>query len=188
MNFVSGFSNQLSADIKAEMFKYRYNVFIEKLGWDLAVPPYIEKDQFDHEDTMYVVAKEEKGEIAGCARLLPTTAPYLLEKVFPELLNGLPPPKSADIWEISRFTNFSVSADHNNHVGIGHHQISELSFAELLYSTIACAKTQGAKKLLSVSPLGIESLLRKAGIRGNRLGSPKIVKDHAIIACWIDVE
>lgn len=187
MNFVSGFSNQLPADIKAEMFEYRYNVFIEKLGWDLAVAPHMEKDQFDHEDTLYVVAKEDKGEIAGCARLLPTTAPYLLEKVFPELLNGMPAPSSPDIWEISRFTNFAVTPD-KKHINTVHSQISELSFAELLHSTIECARKQGAKKLLSVSPLGIESLLRKAGIQGNRLGAPKLVKDHAIIACWINIE
>lgn len=188
MNFVSGFSNQLSADIKAEMFKYRYDVFIEQLGWDLAVSPHIEKDQFDHEDTMYVVAKREKGEIAGCARLLPTTDPYLLEKVFPELLNGMPPPKSPEIWEVSRFTNFAVTDDKKSRPNKGSGQISELSFSDLLRSTIECAKAQGAKKLLSVSPVGIEALLKKSGICGNRLGSPRIVNDHAIIACCIDIK
>ena len=51
---------------------------------------------------VYVVG-EEAGRVVGCARLLPTTRPYLLGEVCPQLLNGMPPPSSPEIWELSRF-------------------------------------------------------------------------------------
>jgi len=188
MNVLSGFSSQLTSDVKAELFKYRYNVFIETLGWELDTPKDMEVDKFDHDETLYVVAKSNEGDVVGCARLLPTTEPYLLEEVFPELLNGQAAPKSPDVWEISRFTNL-VSSQNETGMTVGNGgQISEMSFTELLQAAIQCAKKQGAKRLISVSPIGIERLLRKAGINGNRIGPPKVVNGHAIIACWIDID
>ncbi len=187
MNFQSGFSNQLSNTFKNDLFKYRHDIFVEKLGWNLAVNSSYEKDQFDHADTLYVVAKDSSDNITGCARLLPTTQPYLLKDVFPELLNGLLPPVSEDIWEISRLTNQLVSKK-NIGPSIGNYgQISELSFIELLKEVIKVAKAQGAKKLISVSPVGIERLLRKAGVNVHRVGPAKIIDGHAILACWIEI-
>ncbi len=40
-------------------------------------------------------------------RLLPTTGPYMLADVFPQLLRGEDPPKAEHIWEISRFAVLS---------------------------------------------------------------------------------
>lgn len=188
MNVLTGFSSQLTTDVKKKLFKYRYDVFIDALGWELETPLNMEVDQFDHDGTLYVVAKNKEEDVIGCARLLPTTESYLLEEVFPELLNGQTAPKSPDVWEVSRFTNL-VSTQNELSPSIGNGgQISELSFTELLKATIQCAKKQGAKRLISVSPIGIEKLLRKAGIRGNRLGPAKVINNHAIIACWIDVD
>ncbi len=188
MNILSGFSSQLTSTIKNDLFKYRFDVFVKTLGWNLNTPNGIEVDQFDHDETLYVVAKDNFGDIMGCARLLPTTKPYLLEVVFPELLNGLDVPKSSDIWEISRFTNVQPGESTNNSAIGNNGQISELSFSNLLHSAIACAKAQGAKRLISVSPVGIERLLRKVGIKAYRAGPPKIIDGHAILACWIDIE
>ncbi len=39
----------------------------------------------------------------GSWRLLPTTGPYMLRDVFPQLLHGVAAPAAADTWEISRF-------------------------------------------------------------------------------------
>src|SRR5690606_14870461 len=69
----------------------------------LETPEGIEQDQFDRPDTVYVIAVSDKGNVIGCARLLPTEKPYLLGEVFPALLNGLEPPASPEVWELSRF-------------------------------------------------------------------------------------
>ena len=78
-------------------------VFVERFGWALHTKNGMESDQFDRQDTVYVVAQDDRGHVSGCARLLPTTRPYLLGEAFPQLLNGLAPPCSPDVWELSRF-------------------------------------------------------------------------------------
>jgi len=184
MEFIIGSSESISDNVKAEVFSYRYKVFVEQLGWELDTPFDREVDQFDHENTIYVIAKNQQREIIGCARLLPTTMPYLLEEVFPELLNGLAPPKSSDIWELSRFTSLDLKEK-----GIPENtQFSLDSTVDLLKQTIQCAKRQGAKKIISVSPIGVERLLRKAGFKAHRAGPPKIIDGYPLVACWIEVE
>ncbi|VFT23697.1 autoinducer synthesis protein RhlI [Pseudomonas aeruginosa] len=68
----------LSAAMIAELGRYRHQVFIEKLGWDVVSTSRVrdqEFDQFDHPQTRYIVAMGRQG-ICGCARLLPTTDAY----------------------------------------------------------------------------------------------------------------
>ena len=58
----------------------------------------------------------------------------------------------------------------------------------LLQETIAVAATQGAKRLITVSPVGVERLLAKAGFHAHRAGPPMIVDGHPIFACWIETD
>ena len=44
-----------------------------------------------------------------------------------------------------------------------------------------------AQRLITVSPLGIERLLRREGFRAHRAAPPQIIDGHPIFACWIDV-
>ena len=103
MQFLVGSTSDLPRQWIHELAQYRHRVFVERLGWQLQGEPGIEFDAFDRPDTVYVIARGEHGRIVGCSRLLPTTAPYLLSHVFPELLEGCPPPGSPQIWELSRF-------------------------------------------------------------------------------------
>lgn len=184
MEFIEGATPNLSDQVLSELFKYRYHVFVERLGWELDTPFEREIDQFDHNETLYVIAKNEAKNIVGCARLLPTTSPYLLEEVFPELLNGLPVPKSSDVWELSRFTTMDV-----NDTGlVKNMQFSTEVTLELLKQSIRSAQQQGAKRIISVSPVGIERLLRRAGIKAHRAGPPKIIDGYPLFACWIECE
>ncbi|UUZ50692.1 hypothetical protein LP420_13645 [Massilia sp. B-10] len=58
----------------------------------------------------------------------------------------------------------------------------------LLRQAIDCVGEQGAKRLITVSPIGIERLLRHTGVHAHRAGPPMIVNGHPIFACWIEVE
>ncbi|MCW1503899.1 acyl-homoserine-lactone synthase AbaI, partial [Acinetobacter baumannii] len=94
MNIIAGFQNNFSEGLYTKFKSYRYRVFVEYLGWELNCPNNEELDQFDKVDTAYVVAQDRESNIIGCARLLPTTQPYLLGEIFPQLLNGMPIPCS----------------------------------------------------------------------------------------------
>ncbi len=83
MNIIAGFQNNFSEGLYTKFKSYRYRVFVEYLGWELNCPNNEELDQFDKVDTAYVVAQDRESNIIGCARLLPTTQPYLLGNISP---------------------------------------------------------------------------------------------------------
>lgn len=182
MNIISGTAAGLMGAYH-QLACYRHKVFVENLGWDLHSPDGLEQDQFDRPDTIYVAARDDDGEICGCARLLPTTSPYLLSEVFPQLLNGAAPPSSPDVWELSRFATVNFSSSDRSPL----RQMSSDITLDLLRAAVDCASKQGAQRLITVSPLGIERLLRNTGFESHRAGPPMRIDGHLILACWIEV-
>src|SRR5690348_10357820 len=96
-NQAAGMSQQLEG-----MFRLRHEVFKERLDWEVGSRAGKERDVFDDLDPVYIVC-EKDGDVLGSWRLLPTTGPYMLQDVFPELLHGQPAPNAPHVWEISRF-------------------------------------------------------------------------------------
>ncbi|MBS0472976.1 MAG: GNAT family N-acetyltransferase [Proteobacteria bacterium] len=87
----------------ALMHEDRRRIFVESLKWDIpVVDGRFEKDQFDNDDAVYLLALDAKKEThLGSVRLLPSSKPHLLGDVFPMLCdNGVP--RGDDIWEITR--------------------------------------------------------------------------------------
>ncbi|SFH02482.1 N-acyl-L-homoserine lactone synthetase [Duganella sp. CF458] len=185
MNVTAGTAGGgLSKQLFSEMGCYRNKVFVETLGWDLQLQDGQELDQFDRPDTLYVVSQDDDGRVNGCARLLPTNRPYLLGEVFPQLMNGQPVPCSADVWELSRFASVDFAAGTVTPLS----QFSASVAAQLLHESIRYAAAHGAKRLITVSPIGIERLLRRTGVHAHRAGPPMIVNGHPIFACWIEID
>jgi acyl homoserine lactone synthase len=183
MRVISGASSALPAGLLGRVGHYRHRVFVEQLRWQLETRDGCERDQFDRSDTIYVAVEDEQGRIAGCARLLPTTRPYLLGELFPQLLNGLSAPHDPCIWELSRF----AAMDFNQPAATPLAQFSSSATALLIRAAIQCAAAHGAKRLITVSPVGIERLIRRLGLTARRAGPPMRIGGHAIFACWIDV-
>ncbi|PKD38234.1 N-acylhomoserine lactone synthase [Methylomonas sp. Kb3] len=183
MCVVKGRQEDLPAGLYSMVANYRHRVFVEQLGWQLQTFGNTEQDQFDRDDTIYVISRDKYGDITGCARLLPTTRPYLLGEVFPQLLNGMPVPNSPDVWELSRFASVDFNTKTSSAVG----QFSSPITLSLLHESIAVAAENGAKRIITVSPVGIERLLHRTGLRAHRAGPPMIVDGHPIFACWIDI-
>ena len=181
MQLMSGASGNLPGNLYSRIGHYRRQVFVEQLGWDLSLQDGEERDQFDRPDTIYVVAQDDDGHVFGCARLLPTIRPYLLGEVFPQLLNGLAPPCSPDVWELSRFAAMDL-----NQSGSIPEQFSSPVRVKLLQESVCYAAARGAKRLISVSPIGVERLIRRAGFHSHRAGPPMIIDGHPICACWIE--
>ena len=181
---IAGSPIALPNDMYRQVGQYRRRVFVETLGWDLQTRDGMELDQFDRPDTLYMVSQDDDGAVNGCARLLPTDRPYLLGDVFPELMHGQPIPCSSEVWELSRF----AAVDFNARGGSALAQFSSGIAVQLLRQAIACAAEHGAKRLITVSPIGIERLLRHTGVHAHRAGPPLTVDGHPIFACWIEVE
>lgn len=180
MQTICGKRSEFSLELENAMAAYRHKIFIERLGWPLPVENGQERDQFDHSDTLYVVARDPEGAICGCARLLPTTEPYLLGEVFPQLMGGAPIPKSHEVWELSRFA--AATVDGNTTVD------AAINTRNVLAASVKSAMRQGAKRLITVSPLGIERLLHRMGVHAHRAGPPMQADGKPIFACWIEID
>lgn len=184
MRIVSGASEEISPDLFFNILNYRHRVFVEILQWNIHTESETEFDDFDNSHTVYLAAQNEQGDIAGVARLLPTTTPYLLRDVFPQLMGGQPAPCSPDVWELSRFAAVDFGSRSEN----THCQVSSPVAIQLLSAAVACAAGRGAKRLITVSPVGVERLMRYAGFRSHRAGPLTVVNGQPLCACWIEVD
>lgn len=184
MEILAGTSEVLTSDVMSGLARYRHRVFVEKLGWNLASEGGLEYDQFDRPDTVYLAARDDDGELVGTARLLRTDRPYLLGEVFPALMGSQPLPCTAEVWELSRFAAVDFQA-----TGTGTlQQFSSPVAVGLLKGVLDVAANEGAQRLITVSPLGVERLLRRAGFLAHRAAPPLLINGNPIFACWIEVQ
>jgi acyl-homoserine lactone synthase len=85
------------------MFRDRKRVFVDRLKWDIPVVDGVyEKDEFDTDDAVYLIAWDRAtGAHVGSMRLKSTAGPHLLRDVFPSLCEG-EIPVGEDVWEVTR--------------------------------------------------------------------------------------
>lgn len=86
-----------------QMHRDRKRVFVDQLGWDLPLRgSWLEIDDYDNDHAVYLLARSpDDGAHLASLRLLPTTQPHMLQRLFPMLCAG-PVPTGEHIWEISR--------------------------------------------------------------------------------------
>jgi len=183
LTVVSGTKSQLSPGLEVALATYRHEVFIEALGWQLPVENGLERDQFDRPDTLYVVAQDTCGSVCGCARLLPTTQAYLLDEVFPGLMNGLPAPHACDVWELSRFSTMST-----NSTSTLSREEARRRFCVLFAAVVEAAIGQGATRLITFTAMGVERILRSIGMHAHRVGPPQLIDGEPVLAMWIELD
>jgi N-acyl-L-homoserine lactone synthetase len=169
--------------LEEALAEYRYKVFVEQLGWDLDTHAGKERDQFDDPDTIYVVALDRSRNIIGCCRLLPTTKPYLLADVFPELLEGLPIPRAQSVWELSRFS----SVDPRNSASLEQGQFYSETTGAIVRAALDCAAAHGAERLITVSTVGVERLFRGLRLAASPAAPWVPIDRRALRAYWIEV-
>lgn len=84
------------------LFRLRYEQFYARQGYDVFVKENKEFDRYDTFATNYIVFKNEQGEVVGTSRKAPTSLPYMIEEIWPDMIAG-ELPKSEAVWESSRF-------------------------------------------------------------------------------------
>jgi len=101
------------SDMLDEMYQMRYRIVVGEWGWDIpGIEAGYDKDQFDTDETVYVIALTATGEVVGTSRLNPTVGPHMLSELFADYCNLQPYPVGKDIWECSRFvTDRSLTTD-----------------------------------------------------------------------------
>ena len=162
------------------MFKLRHEVFKERLEWEVGSAAGKERDMFDDLDPVYIVC-EHAGEVLGSWRLLPTTGPYMLKNVFPELLYGQPAPEAPNVWEISRF---AVSKRVVGNESLGTIKTVTNLLLEQLFSFAA---RRNISRIVAVADVRFERILNRAGLLTQRYGAPMQIGVTRAISGYADV-
>lgn len=141
--------------------RFRKRLFVDDLGWALAVRDGRESDQFDTPDSV-CCALLDGCEIVAGFRAIRADFPYLAESVFPGLATLRPYPRRATHWEISRFGVLRREGD--------------LQVGQALYSAMfRFALRRQAAALVAIADLAHERYLATLGIRTIRYGDPAAI-------------
>lgn len=151
----------------AEMHRLRKRVFFDRLGWDVQIVGDMEVDVYDAASAHYLVAMDEwTGRAKICVRLLPTIERYMLADTFPVLLHGQDAPRSANLWESSRF-----AVDLDDRSGAKSRGVSK-EMCALLAAMNEVALVRGWPEIVTVTDVIIERLIKRAGYPLRRMGPP----------------
>lgn len=183
MNTMYAKASQLNVIDLNQIFSYRYSVFVERLKWNLPhAAAGLEVDQFDHDNTCHVCLRDA-GAIVGYARLLPTTEPYLLSEVFPELMNGAVIPRSSAVWEISRVSSLDLRSPsaRGRQADLG-------GLRTVLRAAVQCALEHDVTSLVSVSAVAMERVLSRLGVNASRVGPTMHLHGHSVVALRLELD
>ena len=157
--------------------RLRHRVFIERQGWKVPTYRGFEYDEFDTPAAKYILWLDNQGHARGVTRLIPTTRPYMVQTLWPQLVDG-ELPQMDSIWEASRF-----GCDRNLDSATRRQIV-----AELICSCQEFGVANGIRKYLSVMPLVIfKHVIMAAGCPVTILGSAKRMEHHYVGAGYIDV-
>jgi acyl homoserine lactone synthase len=175
---VRGGSIFMSNADREQMFRLRYRMFRERLGWDVSGEDGQERDHFDELQPLYVLAKHGR-EVRGCWRILPTTGPNMLRDTFPELLGGRSAPRGERIWELSRF-----AVDTRGAPGFG---LSSVPIV-MMRDAVMHARSEHVEEFVTVTTVAIERLLRQIGLAPRRLGPVLDIGVERAVALAFDTD
>ena len=164
------------------MYRLRYEVFHQRLRWDVTVLDGMEQDRYDDGDSVYMLTTGRDEHVSGGWRLRPTTQGYMLRDLFPRLLHGHSAPVDLGVWEISRFAVDSARSTRGGPLSLSR------SAALLLADAVRFAIENGIRRYVLVTSLGPERLLSASGLKLHRFGPPERIGRGLAVACWVDID
>lgn len=102
---IEGFSLKTAhhfEDALASQARLRFEVFVRQRGLDHLHYDELEYDEFDTPAAYYLVWRDPRRIVRGLIRLLPTDRPYMIQTVWPYMIEHGELPQTPDVWEITR--------------------------------------------------------------------------------------
>jgi acyl homoserine lactone synthase len=177
MNIIVSYASDLSFELLKAIYVFRARIFHQKLKWSVPVVNGQEIDRFDSLNPLWVVA-EEKGEVQGCWRILPTTGDYLMRESAFSGLSEVPLPADDFTVEISRF---AVDLDFQNK------RYATMVTRKIMCATVDYLRQMGVQRCVCVTSVAIERLARSLGANVQRLGKVRKMEECLIVAMEIDI-
>ncbi|MGX1101305.1 acyl-homoserine-lactone synthase [Amorphus sp. MBR-141] len=164
-----------------EMHRLRYRVFKERLGWRVRSRGDREIDSFDALKPHYLLLGDPGGDVDGCVRFLPSTGPTMLRDTFSELLDGQLAPCDECIWESSRFALDLQPSPPKGASGIAS------GTYELFAGMIGFGLSRSLLRIVTVTDLRMERILRRAGWPLERISEPRTIGTTRAVAGFLEV-
>ncbi|MEM8815285.1 MAG: acyl-homoserine-lactone synthase [Pseudomonadota bacterium] len=157
--------------------RLRHRLFVERQGWDVPTYEGMEHDEFDTPSARYLLWVDDAGKTRGVARLLPTTKPYMLKTLWPDLVHD-ELPESAAVWEATRFgCDRSLDAATRRRV-----------VAEIVCATQEFGLQRGISRYLTVMPLRLlRCVIEKAGCEVEVLGPERMLGNLPAVAASLAI-
>jgi len=177
IKLILGPNNPENSQLIDSMLRNRADTFGERLGWEVHVQDGRERDYFDELDPLYVILVDPvNGEYQASLRLLPTTGPNMLHRVFPQLLNVGETIASNSIWESSRICSQKMSNPRERIYGMK-------TLPYLIAGMAEVGIKYGLTQIISVVDQRIYRALKMVRMPIIDIGKPQIIGDvlaHAI--------
>lgn len=164
-----------------DMFRLRHAVFSERLQWTSLTPDGRERDIYDRLNPVYLICRDNGGDVVGCWRLLPTVGPYMLKDIFPHLLHGTPAPEREDCWEISRF---AIDPGLRDYVSLG--AVGRV-VGDMLIELFDFAENYGITQIVAASDIRFDRILRRAGLHTRHFGPAVAMENSRAVAGWAEI-
>jgi acyl homoserine lactone synthase len=165
----------------AEMHRLRYRVFKERLGWEVETAGDMEADGFDALRPAYLLLRACDGRLQGCVRFLPSQGSTMLRDAFPALAPHGAVPAAHDIWESSRF-----ALDHHSNTSKATGGIATSTY-ELFAGMVEFGLANALSKILTVTDVRMERILRRATWPLERLGPSRAIGATMAVAGYLEV-
>lgn len=179
MIFLIGNRSLFPSDQLRGIHKLRYNVFYNRLQWDVPTTGQEETDEYDELDPVFIAAHDNLKQVRACCRILPTTGSYMLRDTFPSLLGSTAAPDAENIWEISRF-----AVDKSPVAGVGFSMIPSKMIAHL----VRYALLRKIEHYVFATTVGFERLLKRMNVNCERVSSSKQIGKEKCIALWLHID
>ncbi|HRK95761.1 MAG TPA: acyl-homoserine-lactone synthase, partial [Rhodospirillales bacterium] len=92
----------LLGDALPALHRLRHKIFVERHGYQVPTYRGMEWDTFDTPAAVYLLWRDDLQQVRAIARLIPTTFPYMIKELWPELIYGRELPSRPDVWEVTR--------------------------------------------------------------------------------------
>jgi acyl homoserine lactone synthase len=165
-------------DVLPAMLRLRHQVFVERQRYEVPTLRGMEWDQFDTPAAVYLVWRDDEGAPRAVARLIPTTFPYMIRELWPDMVAGADLPSQPDVWELSRLGVDRTLPAEQRQRAIGEMMCAIGEFALL--------NGIGAY-LLVTSPFLLKGAIIDAGWNAEILGETKQLGRFPVIAARVDV-
>jgi acyl homoserine lactone synthase len=163
----------LFGPVMPAIFRLRHRIFVARQRYDVPTYQGMEWDAFDTPATVYFVWRDETGEPRGVARLIPTAVPYMVQQLWPELIEDGSVPSRESLWEITRL---GIDRDIDP-------AMRRQILGELLCAFVEYAMVRGIDDYIFVTaPQVIEGTLSHAGIDVRLLGQHRRLGRFRVVA------